>query len=72
MKLFATTLQAIDPTDGQLKTFMGEFIPAFTETMARDYCTENGLGYLSVIGEVMEVIDDQKELSFDLRNCGLN
>lgn len=47
---FITKLQAIDPVDGELKTWMGPLIEADSFEDADRYCQENGLGYCVVDG----------------------
>jgi hypothetical protein len=56
MKKFTTILQAIDPRDGELKTWQGQIIQAKTIVEAKRFCQKNGLGYLRVIGEFIEEI----------------
>jgi hypothetical protein len=53
MKKWLTELRAIDPGTGELKTWCGPDIEAPTATLAREYCDNNGLGYLTVIGELL-------------------
>lgn len=56
MFIWSTTIRAIDPADGELKTFCGPNIPALTQAMAHDYCQKSGMGYCEVgdriIGEI--------------------
>lgn len=55
-KKFITILQAIDPKDGQLKTWHGQIIKAKNIVDAKRICQKNGLGYLRVVGEFLEEI----------------
>lgn len=57
MKTFTTTLQAIDKTDGLLKTFVGKSIIANDENEAKVICN-TFFPYLSVLGEHVAEIDD--------------
>ncbi len=50
MKTFLTEIQAIDPKDGELKTWHGQDIHAKTWEDAQEIC-DKLYGYLSVIGE---------------------
>lgn len=51
-KIFLTELRAIDPADGQLKTWAGPEVRAKTMEAAEKYCSEN-VGYLRVTGEAV-------------------
>ena len=48
--LFTTTIRAIDPKDGELKTYAGPNVPGISFNDARAYCQKNGLGYCEVEG----------------------
>lgn len=56
MKIFLTELKAIDPIDQELKTWCGPNIEAETFELAEQYCQDNGLGYCTVIGELIQEI----------------
>ena len=56
MKLFATEFRAICQTTGELKTYGGPNMPAFTLSMAKRWCFENA-GYLEVVGELSWEVD---------------
>ena len=56
MKLFATEIRAIDPVDGNMKTFAGPNVPAISWSFAERYCQDNGLGYCRVIGQLVAEI----------------
>ena len=55
-KKFTTILQAIDPKDGQLKTWHGQIIEAKNIVEAKRFCQKNGMGYLRVVGEFIAEI----------------
>lgn len=62
MKLWTTTIMAIDPRDGKLKRWMGPEINALTRELAQEYCQKNELGYCSVDeGEVTGIIPAKLE-----------
>lgn len=54
--LFVTELKAIDPKDGILKTWTGPNVPGVSIDTAEQYCQENGLGYLTVLGQLLTEI----------------
>lgn len=56
MPLFATEIRAIDPITGEMKTYGGPNVPAFTPGMAAHYCQQNGLGYCRILGELVAEI----------------
>lgn len=56
MKLFTTTIRAVDPSDGELKVWMGPNVPGISFKDARYYCDENGLGYCEILGELVAEI----------------
>ncbi len=56
MPKFATELQAIDKTDGIIKTFMGEYINANNFTEAENICKKEK-PYLKVIGQLVCELD---------------
>ena len=56
MKLFTTTIKAIDPSDGELKLWGGPNVPGISFKDARQYCDENGLGYCDILGELVAEI----------------
>lgn len=68
MKLFTTTIQAIDPSDGELKLWFGPNVPAISFNDARNYCDNNGLGYCKIHGELVATIPtkpDERTPDFD-------
>ena len=54
---FTTELRAIDPLDGELKTWCGPYINAISFSDARQYCDNNGLGYLVVTGVLVAEVE---------------
>ena len=56
MKLWQTAIDAIDPADGLLKTWVGPHVPGITKAVAEWYCQQNGLGYLRIVGELVKEI----------------
>lgn len=74
IKQWVTELKAISPIDGELKRFCGPHVPGFTKKLAEEYCQNNGLGYLFVIGELIAEIpcksgtfepDFSKQINYD-------
>lgn len=57
MEKFVTLIQAIDPKDGNLKTFYGDYIEAKDENEAQNILDETGRGYMKVSGGFVEEID---------------
>ena len=56
MKKFVTLIQAIDPKDGVLKTFYGDYIEAENEEKAQEIIDNSEKGYLKLSGELIEEI----------------
>lgn len=56
MKYWTTTIKAIDPKDGQLKKYSGQTVLGISFQDAENYCQNNGLGYLTVEGELIAEI----------------
>lgn len=56
MNLYATRIRAIDPIDGQLKTYSGPNVPGISFSDAETFCQVNGLGYCEVIGRLVAEI----------------
>lgn len=61
MNLYTTEIRAIDPTDGELKTWCGPNIPAISFSDAKAYCQHNGLGYCKVTGKLVTEIGTKIE-----------
>jgi hypothetical protein len=58
---FYTTIQAICPITGDLKTFAGPKVPGIDIASANQYCQDNGLGYCHVQGQSIETISIGEE-----------
>lgn len=56
MKIWLTEIRAIDPLDGEMKTWCGPRIPAISWSDAEEYVQRNGLSYCKVIGQLIEEI----------------
>ena len=56
MNTYTTTIKAIDPKDGELKTWGGPNIQGITFKDAENYCQNNGLGYCKVDGLLVSEI----------------
>ena len=56
MKRFCTTFQAIDKTDGNIKTYSGNDVYSTSHADAEQYVKEFA-PYLTVIGEFVEEIE---------------
>lgn len=52
-KKWVTVIQAIDPNDGLLKEFGGPHIQAISMEEAIRFTQINGLGYCTVVGELV-------------------
>ena len=61
MKLYTTILKAIDPKDGELKTWCGPNVPGISFEDARWYCDNNDLGYCEILGELVSEIGTKIE-----------
>jgi len=57
-KMYATKLKAIDPNDGILKDWMGDYVKAGSVEDAKKWVQNNGKGYLDIYGEFVEEIDN--------------
>lgn len=68
MTQFTTQIRAFDPTDGELKLWMGPNIPAVSFADARKYCDNNGLGYCEIIGILDCEIDERTGMKTDYRS----
>lgn len=67
--IFTTEIKAIDPKDGELKTWAGPNIDAISYTFADKYLQNNGLGYCNITGTLISEIDeftnDRKDFYFE-------
>lgn len=53
MRMWVTQIKAVDPRDGELKTYFGPNVPGVNHEDAEGYCQQNGLGYCWVLGELI-------------------
>jgi hypothetical protein len=65
MALFTTTLQAIDPSDGQLKLWQGPHIEAISFNDAQQICNQTERGYLKVEGKLQFETTFEGEIILD-------
>lgn len=56
IKKWATKIRAIDPKDGELKTWGGPNVPGITMKDAWNYCQTHELGYCEIEGEIIAEI----------------
>lgn len=61
MRHWTTTIQAIDPLDGEIKTWGGPNVPGINWQDAKDYLQRNGLGYCDIDGELVEEIPTKSD-----------
>lgn len=50
MNLYITTIKAVSPIDGELKSYEGPNVQGISFEDAQNYCENNGLGYCKVDG----------------------
>lgn len=72
MKKFVTLIKAIDPKDGNLKTFYGDYIEATDENEAQNILDETGRGYMKVSGGFVEEQDTDIDKLFKSFNLELD
>lgn len=56
MNLYVTTIRAISPIDGELRSYGGPNVPGISFADAQAYCENNGLGYCKVDGLLISEI----------------
>jgi hypothetical protein len=61
LNLYTTEIKAIDPLDGELKTWGGPNVPGISFADARWYCDNNGLGYCEIKGQLVCEIETKLE-----------
>jgi len=66
LKRYCTTLQAIDKTDGRIKTFVGNDVYSYSQEGA-EAMVRASLPYLTIIGEFVAEIDEFTGKDIDLR-----
>lgn len=64
MKRFATTLKAIDNTDGLIKTFVGIDIYAWDHREAKNII-KRSYPYLTLLGEIVKEFDEETGEEFN-------
>lgn len=62
MKTFVTTVSALCPKTGELKTYCGPHVPGISIEDAKNYCEQNGLGYCKVEGELVAVVEEDRTI----------
>lgn len=65
MKLWTTSIKAIDPYTEQMKNWCGPNVPGINKADAEFYCELNGLGYCKVVGELIAEIPCNKNCEPD-------
>jgi hypothetical protein len=65
MYTWLTEIQAVDPIDGEMKSWSGPNIKANTIEEAKAYCDNNGLGYCKVIGKLIATAKADEEGNID-------
>lgn len=55
--IWSTQVKAICPITKYLLTFQGPCVPGDTIEQASEFCQNNGLGYLEIIGRYVETVD---------------
>lgn len=50
MNLYTTSIQAICPQSGKIKTYCGPHVPGISFEDAEEYCEMNELGYCQIEG----------------------
>ena len=56
MNFYTTTIQAINPHNGELTTYMGPCVPGISLGDAQEFCDRNDLGYCKVHGILVDII----------------
>ena len=66
MKRYSTTLQAVDKSDGLLKTFIGNDVYSYSWDDAEVYVKQY-FPYLTIMGEFVSEVDEFTGKEIDLR-----
>jgi len=66
MKRYITTFQAIDKTDGMIKTFEGNCVYSSDQETA-ETMVKNNFPYLTIVGEFVSEVDEFTGKELDLR-----
>ena len=64
---FTTTIKAIDPKDGELKTFAGPNVKAISWKLAEKHLQLNELGYCEISGELVCEVEGNKVTDFEMK-----
>ena len=65
-RLWVTYLTAVDPKTMELKKWAGPWVPGLDSEDAQTWCENQGLGYLTVAGELTAQIEwDGSETDFE-------
>ena len=74
MKIFATTIKAVNPFTGDICEYAGPNVEALSEGMANEYLQLNGLGYCEVQGEIVSEIpcDENYKADFNKQTNYIN
>lgn len=62
---FTTSIKALDPQTGELKTWCGPHVPGISFNDAEVYCQNNGLGYCKIEGVLVSEIPQNPDGSPD-------
>ncbi len=68
MNKYTTSLLAIDSKDGQIKQWVGDIIEAPSFELAESYIQNNGKGYLTIMGKLIESIDESTGNKINFEN----
>ena len=66
MKRYTTKFTAIDKTDGNLKTFIGNDVYSYSQEGA-EALVKRSMPYLTIIGEFISEVDEFTGKEIDLR-----
>ena len=58
---FITQIRAVDPLDGELRTWAGPEINAISWSLAEQYLQNNGLGYCKIVGVLHSELPEDGE-----------
>jgi len=59
---YLTEIRAVDPEDGEVKSWAGPRIWADSQEQAMEYCQRNGLGFCFILGEFDSDIDLREDI----------
>ena len=64
MPIYETLIYAKCPHNGDIQTYKGQAISANSEKEAREYCDNNGFGYLHIGDEIIRTVDSNGNTMF--------